>query len=248
MYGGLESAKTLKIQCIPAPNGRLISLYHQRLLCNSGAGQHTPGQCFTLIIKVYLMSTHFYWLQTDIQRGLKSSVYPQAHSAPRVLCWGHHVHSLACLKRLCLIMGQCLSEEYHSCVQMASTLGHIISAPYHPSPNGLAGAYFKSCLKKVTQCRLSTQGVRNMFVYIERSTFQCTTGAMPTERLGWNPWRLDLVRLNMAKWDEQACRMLLMMFPFAATCFVIVDLLYTLFFCKLGEKHISGQNMESIKA
>lgn len=79
---------------------------------------------------------------------------------------------------------------------------HIVSAPYHPSTNGLverAVQTFKTAVRKNTSRDIETALSRFLFHY--RTTPHSTTGISPAEMLMGRRVRthLDLLRPNVAK-------------------------------------------------
>ena len=96
------------------------------------------------------------------------------------------------------------SEEFEVFLQN-NGIKHILSAPYHPSSNGLAERAVQTVkrgLKKNTEGSLTTRLARILFAY--RTTPQSTTGVSPAQLLlGRQPrTRLALLRPNIASHVE----------------------------------------------
>lgn len=102
--------------------------------------------------------------------------------------------------------GTCFTSEEFRGFLKQNGVTHILSAPYHPSTNGLAERavqVVKRGLRKVTQGSLRSRIATVLFSY--RLTAQSTTGQSPSELLlGRRPRnRLDLLRPNAAERVER---------------------------------------------
>ena len=101
-----------------------------------------------------------------------------------------------------------MSEEFQSFLK-CNSIRHTISAPYHPSSNGLAERAVqtvKKGLRKVTSSSMNKRLAKVLFSY--RITPQGTTGLAPAELLLGRCRRtqLDLLRPNMADRVEERQR------------------------------------------